>query len=101
MENENEILDVTEQVSTEIIQDGVIIAQQKDSDVLILKACESTERFDGKKGVYRIEYRWLSNPDNVHSVQGNETTLWTKSEMDPVLKRLNQGETLFDCFQPC
>lgn len=93
------IRDVTEEVSNEIISCDVIVAEQKGKNVLILKKIEPTKRFDGKIGTYRLEHRWLSNPNDVHAVQGSDTTIWTKTELKALFAMIKQGKSLFDYFQ--
>ena len=61
-----------------------IKAEQKGNNVLIMRNLnEPFKRFDGKKAIYELEYRWLSNPEDLTSVQGAEFTYWRKSEWDP------------------
>lgn len=68
-------------------------AEQEGKNVLIITRLDCPiERFDGKKAGYRLEFRWLSNPDNLVSVQGNDFTYWLRKEWNP-----NKG--LFEQFQ--
>jgi len=61
---------------------GCVMAEKKDKNVLILyKLDKPITRFDGKKGSYELEYRWLSQ-DDVHCVLGNEFTIWQRKELD-------------------
>ena len=98
--DEETITDVTEEVAKECLcQANVIIAQQKGKNVLILSKIDAMKRFDGKTGVFKLEHRWLSNPDSVHCVQGNDFTYWTRKEGKDVQAALDEGKTLFDLFQ--
>lgn len=93
------VINVTCEVKREVIQSDALLAQQKECNVLILtKLSSSVRRFDGKAGKYCLEHRWLSDKNNVHSVQGNDFTYWTAKEMKPMLSDLEQGKTLFDLF---
>lgn len=78
-------------------------AAGKGRNVLILrKLSQSVRRFDGKKGRYRLEHRWLSqacqgeNDEAYVCVRGSDTTIWQGKEIQPVL----DGHTgLFDFFR--
>ena len=70
METEDPIIiDVAEEISREIIQSGILFASIKGSNVLVLSKLDTPiKRFDGKTSHYRVEHRWLSNPNDVHAV---------------------------------
>jgi len=91
------IIDVTEEVKTEIVSSSTILAQRKGLNVLILKPIEPRKRFDKKTAHFLLEYRWLSRED-VHCVQGSDYILLTKKEMQETQKQMDTGKTLFDCF---
>jgi hypothetical protein len=92
---EEQIIDVTEEIKKEVVSRDAFLAKQKGKNVLILKHTEPTRRFDGKRGTYRLEHRWLSNPDDVHSCQGRDFSIWMKKE---ILSVLNGKISLFDFF---
>lgn len=91
--------DVLDEVKTELVQPkNLLKAHRKDNNVLILAKLESPiVRFDGKRVSFRLEYRWLSNPDDVHSVQGNEFTYWSKRELQQT-GAIGDDIILFDAF---
>lgn len=94
------IIDVANEVRREVLcQSNVLFAQQRRDNVLILsKLSNLVKRFDGKRATYVLEHRWLSNPDSVHSVSGNDFTYWTTKETKPILEAIEAGKSLFDCF---
>ena len=87
------IIDVTEEVKTEIVSSSTILAQRKGLNVLILKPIEPHK----KTAHFLLEYRWLSRED-VHCAQGSDYILLTKKEMQETQKQMDTGKTLFDCF---
>lgn len=57
-------------------------AEQDGKNVLILRKLDfPVKRNDGKKAIYELEYRWLSNPDYVSCVQGSDYTYWQAKEV--------------------
>lgn len=91
-------MDVTAEVKTEIVQPkGLIRAEQRDKEVLILSHFDRIKRFDKKIASYRLEHRWLSDYNDVHAVQGNDYTFWQKKELNQV-GAFNNDKSLFDCF---
>ena len=98
METDTETIhDVTQEALAEYAP-GLIVAHRKGENVLILRKGRYVERFDKKKGRYFLEYRWLSNPEYICCVQGNEINIWTDGEIAPVLEGLRGDKTLFDFF---
>jgi len=96
------IKDVTEEIKTEACQPtnrpyikGVIRAEQEEKNILILSHVSPVKRLDGKRASYRVEYRWLRNADDVHSVMGRDFSYWEKKELTKALA----GHCLFDCFR--
>ena len=70
-------------------------AEQRDTDVLILRKLDSpVRRMDGKRARYELEYRWLSDPRHLCCVQGAEFSFWLASEI-----RGWETESLFDAFR--
>lgn len=71
-----------------------IKAERKGVNTLILwKLDKPRTRFDGKRALYQLEYRWHSSPTcHITHVQGNEFSLWQAKE-------INLKKGLFTQFQ--
>jgi hypothetical protein len=92
----DQVKDVLAEVSCEIMNTKAHMAMQKGSNVLILTHTEPYYLPGGVYTSWQLEYRWLSNPDDVHSVQGNEFSHWRRKEIKDVLS----GELgMFEFFQ--
>lgn len=97
MFEKEQIVDVTEAVKSEVISSDTIMAERKGVNALILKKTNSTKRFDGKRGNYRLEHHWFASPaSDIHSSKGSETTIWTTKEIKPVL---TGKKKLFEFFR--
>ena len=68
---------------TNVLSDfpNAIKAQRKGNNTLILRECKPIKRLDRKMACYEIEYRWHLPEADVHSVQGQEFSYWTKKEI--------------------
>jgi hypothetical protein len=84
-----------------------LLAQGKGGNVLILsKLDQPFQRFDGKKAIYQLDYRWLSVDCEHESdqawacVQGSEYTYWQRKEIEGLLKNIakDKDANLFDRF---
>lgn len=93
--------------------EGCIAAHAKGRNVLILRSIDPVEasrlRFDGKRAIYHVEYRFLSRdarPDTDDYVcveSGPENTFWQAKEVPSRHKAVKSNEltNLFDhlnCF---
>lgn len=67
-------------------------AEQDGKNVLILTKLDPPAVRYGKKYQFLLEYRWLSDPESVVSVQGNDFTYWQNKEV-------NMTKGLFDQFR--
>lgn len=82
-----------------------IVAQgQGHCFIAIYELDEPVERFDGKKGYYSVDDRYLSQACEDASdqawacVQANETIFLTKAEMKPIFKAI-QEDAEFNVFE--
>ena len=76
---------------------GCLKAEQKDKNVLILWHLDHpVKRVDGQKCEHQIEYLWLSDPEDLTSVQGSDYSYWLPSEIVGW-----EYVSLFDAFQLC
>ena len=75
---------------------GCMKAEQKDSNVLILRRLKSLhQRADQRWVRYEVEYRWLSNPSHPKTaVLGQEFTFFGHRDVTGWTKK-----SLFDIFQ--
>ena len=72
-----DITDVTEEFP------DAIIAERKGDNTLILRKISPPRRSaNGKMCCRQLEYRWHKEGADVHSVQGNDFTLWQAKELD-------------------
>ena len=72
---------------------GCVKAEQNDKNVLVLTKLDTpVKRADGKRARYELAYYWLSNSNDLFSVQGCEFSYWLVKEVD-----LKKG--LFEQFQ--
>jgi hypothetical protein len=70
-------------------------AEQRGMDVLILRKLNSPiQRVDGKRASFELEYRWLSDPTDIHRALGDDYTFWRASEIPGW-----QTKSLFDVFR--
>lgn len=70
----------------------IIAAEQDGSNVLILSKLEEPfTLWGGDTAIYALEYRWLSNEDDLSAVQGSEYIYVTKNEY-------KDGVSLFEQF---
>lgn len=83
-------------------QDNAIKVHGRGNNVLFIRKLDTPyTRFDGKKAIYEIEWRWLScdckhDRDEAWACcNGTEFTYWQTRELGRSLK---DGVSLFDCF---
>jgi hypothetical protein len=86
---------------------GCEIGQAEGTNCLILRElafpCEVFDKGKKVKCSHQLEYRWLSCDIEAYSdaevcVLGNEYIYVTKKEYKELKKKLEAGETLFNCF---
>lgn len=87
------------------LDETILVAQGKDTNFLALQQLEEPfKRFDGKKGYYALEYRWLSEhcehkeDEAFACVQGAEYIYLTKREAKNVLLELKNKPEEFSLF---
>lgn len=83
------------------------IAQARGSNCLIVRELafphEAYDKGRKVKCTHQLEYRWLTCDIEAYSdaevcVQGNDYIYLTRKEFKEVSVKLNEGKTLFDCF---
>lgn len=85
-EHEEQIIDVKAYCYANTLR-----AERKGDNTLILSKLDNTvKRFDGKKARFILEHRWHRPGADIYSVQGQDFTYWTTSEIDPDKCLFNQ-----------
>ena len=97
--NRNTAIDVTETANRD--KTTMIRADRKGRAALVLyKVTQPIKKFDGTLCAYRLEDIILSQEEDneLACVYANDFHPLNKADMKGVLKALEGGKTLFDCF---
>lgn len=87
--------------------ENAVIAQGQGSNFIVIRKLDKLfRRGDGKKALYELEYRWLSQEcrnerDQCWAcVQGSEFSYWQRKEIESLLRKIQKvGDVnVFDHF---